>query len=52
MSLWQLDPQTGATTHDILNTGTFVREYSCLTYSKNKEDFLFAGTASGDFVGF
>lgn len=29
-----------------------VREYMCMTFSKNAEDFLFAGTSSGDFCGF
>ncbi len=52
MTLWQLNPQTGQTNYDMVNTGTLVREYSCLAYSKNREDFLFAGTASGDFIGF
>ena len=47
-----MNPQTGQTNNDAVNTGTLVREYSCLTYSKNREDFLFAGTASGDFLGF
>lgn len=29
-----------------------VREYTCMTYSKNSEDFLYAGTTSGDLCGF
>ena len=52
MTLWQLNPYTGLATSELVNTGTVVRDYTCLTYSKNNEDFLFAGTASGDFLGF
>jgi hypothetical protein len=50
--MWHLNPQTGAGTPETINTGTMVREYTCMAYSKNNEDFLYAGTASGDFVGF
>jgi len=52
ITLWQLNPFTGQTKCDVVNTGTLNREYSCLSYSKNNEDFLFAGTASGDLLGF
>jgi cilia- and flagella-associated protein 52 len=52
MTMWHLNPQTGQGTPEAINTGTMVRDYTCLTYSKNNEDFLYAGTASGDFVGF
>ena len=52
ITLWQLNPFTGQTKCDVVNTGTVNREYSCLSYSKNNEDFLFAGTASGDLLGF
>jgi hypothetical protein len=27
-----------------------VREYLCLDFSKNNEDYIFAGSSSGDFV--
>ena len=27
-----------------------VREYICVDFSKNNEDYLFAGSSSGDFV--
>jgi len=27
-----------------------VREYICIAFSKNNEDYLFAGSSSGDFV--
>ena len=52
MTMWHLNPQTGQGTPEAINTGTMVREYTCMTYSKNNEDYLYAGTASGDFVGF
>ena len=29
-----------------------VRDYSCLTFSKNAEDSIFAGTSSGDLCCF
>ena len=29
-----------------------VREYTCMSFSKNAEDFLYAGTASGDLCVF
>jgi hypothetical protein len=29
-----------------------VRDYTCLAFSKNAEDFLYAGTTSGDLCGF
>jgi cilia- and flagella-associated protein 52 len=43
---------TGQTTPDLINTGTVVRDYSCMTFSKNREDYLFAGSESGDFLAF
>lgn len=43
---------TGHLTMELINTGTFVRDYTCMTFSKNNEDFLFAGTSSGDLIGF
>lgn len=27
-----------------------VREYICLDFSRNNEDYLFAGSSSGDFI--
>ena len=50
--MWQLNPVTGQFNTELVSTGTMVREYSCMTFSKNQEDYLFAGTSSGDFVGF
>lgn len=52
LTLWALNPATGQCNYDSVGTGTMVREYICMTFSKNSEDFLFAGTTSGDFVGF
>ena len=37
---------------EIVNTGTLVREYICMTFSLNAEDYLYAGTTSGDICGF
>lgn len=52
MTIWQLVPATGQLLSEIITTGTFVRDYICITFSKNSEDYLIAGTASGDLVGF
>ena len=52
MTLWQLVPQTGQLMYEIINTGTLVRDYICMGFSKNQEDYLFAGTSSGDVCGF
>lgn len=50
--LSQLDPATGSVANDLVNTGAFMREYSCLAFSKPAEEFLYAGTMSGDFCCF
>jgi hypothetical protein len=34
----------------VINLGMVVREYICIDFSKNNEDYLFAGSTSGDFV--
>lgn len=52
MTMWQLNPMTGHLNTELVNTGTLVRDYTCLTFSKNNEDYLFAGTSSGDLIGF
>lgn len=52
MTLWQLVPATGQLLSEVVNTGTHVRDYICMAFSKNQEDFLVAGTASGDVCGF
>jgi len=52
MTLWQLVPQTGQLLSEIINTGTYVRSFICMAFSKNQEDYLVAGTASGDVAGF
>lgn len=52
LTLWHLNPYTGQGTPETVNTGTMVRDYTCMTYSKTNEDYLFTGTASGDFCGF
>jgi len=52
MTLWQLVPQSGQLISESLSTGTLVRDYICMAFSKNQEDYLFAGTSSGDVCGF
>ena len=50
--IWKFDSKTGTFEHEYLNTGSTIREYICLDFSKNKEEFLYAGTTSGDFCVF
>ena len=52
LTLWQVDPVNGACTSELVNTGAFMRDYSCMAFSKPSEEFLFAGTLSGDFCSF
>lgn len=52
LTLWQLDPSTGQCDNELVSTGAFMRDYSCLAFSKPSEEFLFAGTMSGDFCSF
>jgi WD40 repeat protein len=50
--LWRLDVKVGVFEHEMVNTGNMIREYVCMDFSKNREDFLILGTASGDFCVF
>ena len=50
--IWKLEPKTGILEHELINTGSTIREYLCLEFSQNKQDFLYAGTTSGDFCVF
>ncbi len=52
LTLWHLEPETGQCGSELVNTGAFIRDYSCLCFSKPAEEFLFAGTTSGDFCCF
>jgi WD40 repeat protein len=52
LTLWNLDPTNGSCTYETLQAGSMVRDYSCLTFSKPNEEFVFAGTNSGDFCSF
>jgi len=52
LTLWSLDPNKGHCTNELIGTGAMVRDYTCLAFSKPNEEFLFAGTRSGDFCSF
>ena len=52
LNLWSVDPSTGQCQTELVNTGAFLRDYSCMAFSKPSEEFLFAGTLSGDFCSF
>lgn len=52
LNLWSLDASNGQIEPELVSTGTFVRDYTCLAFSKPTEEFLFAGTQSGDFCCF
>jgi WD40 repeat protein len=46
--IWNLDPHVGELTKTQINTGAFVRDYTCLVFAPSG-DYLYAGSASGDF---
>ena len=50
--LWALDPPTGSLTETLVPTGSYVRKYVSFAFSKPRQEFLFAGTSSGDFACF
>lgn len=52
LTIWGLEPATGQVTTELVSTGTFVRDYTCMCFSIPDEQFLFAGTSSGDFCCF
>lgn len=47
-----MDVKTGQFEHEMVNTGNMIREYVCMEFSKNREDYLLLGTSSGDFCTF
>jgi WD40 repeat protein len=51
LCIWKLDPLKGLMEKEIVQTGNFLREYTCILFSKD-EKYLFAGTASGDIISF
>ena len=50
--IWNLDAQKGQLEKNFINTGSMTRDYNTLEFSLNREDYLFAGTMSGDFCMF
>ena len=52
LSVWSLNPHSGELVHDIFSTGTFVRDYLCMAFSALNEEYLYTGTATGDFCSF
>lgn len=52
LTVWGLEPATGQCTTELVTTGTFVRDYTCMCFSIPDEQYLFAGTSSGDFCCF
>ena len=50
--LWSLDPVKGALNTELISTGAFIRDYISFAFSKPTEEYLYAGTTSGDFVCF
>lgn len=50
--LWKLDPRSGVFEKEMVNTGNLVRDYVCMEFSKQREEYLVLGTTSGDFCVF
>jgi len=50
--MWKLNPDLGQASNELVSTGSMVRQYVCMAYSKSAEDYLYCGTTSGDLVGF
>lgn len=49
--LWKGDTQKGgALTPELVNIGATYRDYRCVEFSKGGEEYLYAGTTSGDFI--
>jgi len=51
LCLWKLDPYKGLMEKEVVQTGNFLREYSCLAFTKD-EKYLLAGTTSGDIISY
>lgn len=51
LCVWKLDPFKGLMEKEIIQTGNFLRDYTCIVFSKD-EKYLFAGTSSGDVINF
>jgi hypothetical protein len=34
LTLWQLDASVGTVNYEVMQTGSMVRDYSCMTFSK------------------
>ena len=47
-----MDVKLGTFEHEMVNTGNMIRDYLCMEFSKNREEYLVLGTASGDFCVF
>jgi WD40 repeat protein len=52
LMIWSLAPETGTLEYELVSTGTFIRDYICFSFAKPSQQYLFAGTRSGDFVSF
>jgi len=52
LTLWSLDPLSGQVAYEALQTGSMVRDYQCITFSKPNEEFMFVGSTSGDFCSY
>ena len=52
LTIWSLEPATGAIEGENIPTGSYIRHYISFCFSKPRQEFLFGGTLSGDFVSF
>lgn len=52
LTLWSMDPITGQCSYEQMHTGSMVRDYQCIAFSKPSEEFMFVGSTSGDFCSY
>lgn len=49
LTIWELDPSSGALNYEKIGTGSTKREFKCVTFTPGDQSLLLAGTKSADF---
>ena len=50
--IWKFNAKNGHFENEFINTGSTIRDYLCIEFSKPNQEYLYAGTSSGDFCTF